>query len=75
MTYYPPWGLKRTVRGLLEQIKSIVSHKAALELEINESLRVPFKKKAMSDVLPAQNHIKRTPNHGVTQFYCMLCKK
>ena len=57
------------------QIKKITSARADSLSDIDESARIPRKKKARAGVLHSKKpHKKSHKNHGI-QRYCMLCKK
>ena len=59
------------------QIKRLLASKAEPDdSDSDASANVPFKKKASTGVLQAQNQQgKKTPNHKVPNSYCILCKK
>ena len=57
------------------QIKKIESARASSLSDTDESVRIPRKKKARTDVLRSNKSPKKAHKHHGTQRYCALCKK
>ena len=73
VTSYTPWKENNNSKRDGAQIKRLAIHKAATESSIEERIRFPRKKKTRTGIILDRKTIRKPPNHGVTQFYCVLC--